>query len=174
MTSLCLMSSIVMRAKSGLKARATLAWGNAPGKRPFTDCGLKARAKRLIPRKPPIERNTVFGKHRPHLGLKIPPGMVLFLVVDVPDQSRPVTQADGEGRIPALPPKLRELRALGLDPFCRRDLQAFDLTRYRFRSRLIQHNASTTHGRTARQKKAGGASPRKALPTVRGLKARHI
>jgi hypothetical protein len=30
---------------SVLKARATLAWGNAPGARPTTNCGLKARAK---------------------------------------------------------------------------------------------------------------------------------
>jgi hypothetical protein len=35
-------------ALSGLKARATLAWGNAPGHNRLTICGLKARAKCLI------------------------------------------------------------------------------------------------------------------------------
>jgi hypothetical protein len=35
-------------ALSGLKARATLAWGNAPGHNRLTISGLKARAKCLI------------------------------------------------------------------------------------------------------------------------------
>ncbi len=35
-------------APNGLKARATVAWGNAPGHNRLTICGLKARAKCLI------------------------------------------------------------------------------------------------------------------------------
>ena len=89
----------------GLKARATLAWGNAPGSRTLTDGGLKARVKCLIPREPLIKGNTVLGKHRPHLGLKVAPGMMLGLVVDIPDQGGPVAQANGERRIPALRPE---------------------------------------------------------------------
>ena len=61
---------------SGPKASATLAWGKAPGPSGPIICGLKARAKRLIPNKPLIELHPIFRKHHAHLGLEISPLMV--------------------------------------------------------------------------------------------------
>src|SRR2546425_12812936 len=90
----------------GLKARATLAWGNAPGHRRLTIFGLKARAKYLIPNKPLVELHPIFRKHHAHLGLEISPLMVRGLRIDVPHQCRPITQADRKNRIAALPAKL--------------------------------------------------------------------
>jgi hypothetical protein len=43
-----LLSGQFHKLLSGLKARATIAWGNAPGHNRLTICGLKARAKCLI------------------------------------------------------------------------------------------------------------------------------
>jgi hypothetical protein len=123
---------------SGLKARATLAWGNAPGPSDQIICGLKARAKRLIPHKPLIELHSIFRKHHAHLGLEISPLVVRGLRIDVPDQCRPIAQADRKNRIATLPAKLRKLRALRLNPFGRRNLQSLDHSRNRFRPRKEQ------------------------------------
>src|SRR6266550_5797775 len=134
---------------SGLKARAILAWGkpgspagvlcplgwNAPGHNCRTICGLKARAKRLIPHKPLIELHPIFRKHHAHLGLEISPLMVRGLRIDVSDQCQPIDQADRKNRIATLPAKLRKLRAFRLDPLGRRNLQSLDHSRNRFRSR---------------------------------------
>ncbi len=105
----------------GLKARATLAWGKAPGPLPSANRGLKARAKRLIPYKPLIKRHTILRKHRPHLGLKIAPLMMLCLPIDIPHQRRTITQPNRKCRIPALPSEPRKLRSLRLDPLRRRN-----------------------------------------------------
>jgi hypothetical protein len=119
----------------GPKARATLAWGKAPGPSGPIICGLKARAKCLIPHKPLIELHAVLRIHRTHLGLEISPLMVRGLRIDIPDQCQPIDQADRKNRIATLPTELRELRALCLDPLGRRDLQSLDHSRNRFRSR---------------------------------------
>jgi hypothetical protein len=132
----------------GLKARATLAWGFAPGHRRLVMCGLKARAKRLIPHKPLIELHSIFHKHHAHLGLEISPLMVRGLRIDVPHQCRPIGQTDRKNRITALPAELRKLRALGLDPLGRRNLQSLDHSRNRFRSRKEQRDVNVI-GNTA-------------------------
>jgi hypothetical protein len=130
----------------GLKARSILAWGNAPGYRPTAPCGLKARAKTiprhqlpprasLVPNKPLIELHTILLEHRPHLRLKIPPLMMRRLPIDIPHQRIPITQPNRKRRIPALPPELRELRPLGLDPLRRRNLQSLHQLRQRFGTR---------------------------------------
>ena len=107
----------------GPTARATLAWGNAPGNRTRKRCGLKAHAKRLIPHKPLIKTHPILGEHRPHLRLKIPLPMVLRLPIDIPHQRRPIAQPNRKRRIPTLPTKPRKLRTLRLDPLRRRNLQ---------------------------------------------------
>jgi hypothetical protein len=130
----------------GLEARSILAWGNAPGYRPTAPCGLKARAKTiprhqlpprasLVPNKPLIELHTILLEHRPHLRLKIPPLMMRRLPIDIPHQRIPITQPNRKRRIPALPPELRELRPLGLDPLRRRNLQSLHQLRQRFGTR---------------------------------------
>ena len=147
---------------SGLKARAILAWGkpvspagvlcplgwNAPGHNRRTICGLKARAKRLIPHKPLIELHPIFRKHHAHLGLEISPLMVRGLRIDVSDQCQPIDQADRKNRIATLPAKLRKLRAFRLDPLGRRNLQSLDHSRNRFRSRKEERDVDVI-GNTA-------------------------
>src|SRR5438270_5425078 len=132
----------------GLKARATLAWGAAPGPRPSASGGLKARAKCLIPHKPLIELHPIFRKYRPHLSLKISPLMMRGLRIDVPHQCRPIAQADGERRVATLPAERPKLRALRPDPFGRRNLQSLDHSRNRFRSRKEQRDVNVI-GNTA-------------------------
>src|SRR5260370_35110269 len=117
----CIRSERTEHVTSGLKARATLAWGNAPGPRPSASRGLKARAKRLIPDKPLIELHPILRKHHAHLGLEIPPLMVRGLRIDVPHQSRPIAQADRKNRIATLPADLRKLQALRLNQLRRPD-----------------------------------------------------
>src|SRR5271167_1610858 len=119
----------------GPKARATLAWGSAPGHNRPALSGLKARAECLIPHKPLVELHPIFRKHHAHLGLEIPPLMVCSLRINVPDQCQPIAQADRKNRITTLPAELRKLRALRLDPLGRRDLQSLDNSRNRFRPR---------------------------------------
>src|SRR5271167_729627 len=119
----------------GPKARATLAWGSAPGHNRPALSGLKARAECLIPHKPLIELHPIFRKHHAHLGLEISPLMVRGLRIDVSDQCQPIAQADRKNRIATLPAKLRKLWAPCLDPLGRRDLQSLDHSRNRFRSR---------------------------------------
>lgn len=132
----------------GLKARSTIAWGKAPGNRISMECGLKARAKTLIPNKPFIEAHIILRKHGPHLRLKIAPLMVHRLSVDVPHQRGPIAQSDGERRIPALPAELRELRPLCLDPLRRRNLQPLHHSRNRFSSRQKQRHMNVIRNST--------------------------
>jgi hypothetical protein len=132
----------------GPKARATLAWGKAPGPSGPIICGLKARAKRLIPHKPLIELHSIFRKHHAHLRLEISPLMVRGLCIDVPDQCQPIDQADRKNRISTLPAKLRKLRAFRLDPLGRRNLQSLDHSRNRFRSRKEERDVDVI-GNTA-------------------------
>jgi hypothetical protein len=128
----CHYSKRIEPTPSGLKVRTTLAWGKAPGTRPATIRGLKARVKSLIPNKPLIEGNTVLRIHRPHLGLKISPFVMGSLRINVSHQCEAISQPDGERRIAPLPAELRKLRALRLDPLGRRDLQSLDHSRNRF------------------------------------------
>ncbi len=121
-------------AKSGLKARATVAWGKAPGARPATNRGLKVRAKSSIPDKPLIEGNVVLRKHRPHLRLKISLFMMRTLCINVPNQREPIAQANGEDRVAPLPSKPGKLWPILLNPLRRRDLQPLNHSRDRFRS----------------------------------------
>ena len=125
---------------SGLKARFTLAWGEAPGHNNLSLGGLKARAKRLIPHKPLVELHPIFREHRPHLGLKISPLMMRGLGIDIPHQRRPISKADRKNCIAALPTELRKLRALRFDPLGRRDLQSLDHSRNRLRPREEQRD----------------------------------
>jgi hypothetical protein len=148
------MESMQDWTQSVLKARATLAWGEAPGNRHAAIGGLKARAKsptrhklasptfhqKLIPHKPLIELHPILRKHRSHLGLEIPPLMVRDLCIDVPHQCHPITQPHRERRIPALPAELRKLRPLRLDPFGRRHLEPLHHSRDRFRPSNKQGN----------------------------------
>ena len=127
---------------SGLKARANLAWGEAPGHDQPMRCGLNVRAKLLVPDKLFVERNTVLREHRPHLGLKIALFVVRSLTIDISDQCRTVAQADRERRRPALPTELRKLRPLRLDPFRRRDLQSLNHLRDRFGSGKKQRDVN--------------------------------
>lgn len=129
-------------AISGLKARATLAWGNAPGHRPTPARGLKARAKRLVPHKLFLKRNAVLPEHRSHLGLKITTLVMGGLRIDVTHQRGAVAQPNRKRRIPALPAELRELRSLRLDPFGRRDLQSLNYSRDRFGSSEEQRDVN--------------------------------
>ena len=147
---------------SGLKARATLAWGkpgspagvlcplgwNAPGHRRLIISGLKAPAKCLIPNKPLVESDAIFRKHHAHLGLEISSLMVRGLRIDVPHQCQPVAQADRKNGITTLPAELRKLWALGLDPLGRRDLQSLDHSRNRFRPRKEERDVDVI-GNTA-------------------------
>jgi hypothetical protein len=135
MEFLCHPSGRIEPLSSGLKARATLAWGNAPGYRNLTNRGLNARAKCLIPNKPFVEGNSILRIHRPHLCLKITPLVMGSLRINVSHQCEAVPQPDGEHRIAALPAELRKLRTLRLDPLGRRDLQSLDHSRSRFRPR---------------------------------------
>ena len=139
-----------------LKARAIVAWGNAPGCGGGDRCGLKARAKTTprhkrpplpstrsapsIPHKPLVERNAILREHRPHLRLEIPPLMMRRLRINIPHQCRPIAQPHRKRRIPALPSELRELRPLGLDPLRRRNLQSLHQLRHRLRPRDIQRD----------------------------------
>ena len=152
-----------------LKARSILAWGNAPGSRPSTNCGLKARARRahrhhlalpassaidatLIPHIPLIELHSILRKHRPHLCLEIAPLVMHGLRIDIPHQCRSIAQPHGKCRVSTLPSDLRELRRLGLDPFRRRNLQPLHQLRHGLRSRDEQRNmdviAHATHPHT--------------------------
>ena len=84
-------------SSSVLKARATLAWGEAPGQHHVAIGGLKARAnsptrhklasstfrEKSIPHEPLIELHPILHKHRPHLGLEIPPLMVRGLPTSI-------------------------------------------------------------------------------------------
>ncbi len=115
----------------GLKARATLAWGNAPGPRRTAPCGLKARAKPSIPHKLLVVLDPILHEHRSHLPLKIPLRMVRDLPIDIPHQRRSIPQSNRKHGIPSLPPEPCELRLLGLDPLRRRHLQSFDHARNR-------------------------------------------
>jgi hypothetical protein len=144
----CHLSERIEPVPSGLKARATLAWGNAPGPSGLIICGLKARAKRLIPNKPLVELHPIFRKNDAHLGLKISPLMVCSLRIDVPHQCRPITQADRKNRIATLPAELRKLRVLRLDPLGRRDLQTLDHSRNRFGPRKEERDVDVI-GNTA-------------------------
>jgi hypothetical protein len=108
---------------------------NAPGHNRLNLCGLKARAKCLIPNKPLVELHPILRKHHAHLGLEISPLMVRSLRIDVPHQCRPIAQADRKNCVTALPAELRKFRALRLDPFRRRDLQSLDHSRNRFSPR---------------------------------------
>lgn len=127
-----------------LKARFALAWGEAPGKPLLINRRLEARAKCLrrrnlqstattpsIPHKPLIEHHPILREHRPHLALKIPALMMRILTIDIPHQRCPIAQPNGKRRIPALPPELRELRSLGLDPLRRRNLESLHQLRHR-------------------------------------------
>lgn len=125
-------------ATSGLKARATLAWGEAPGCRSFARCGLKARAKCLVPYETLVKSDAVLREHGTHFCLKVTPAMMCGLVVDVLYQRRPVAQANGKGRITTLPTELCKFGTFGFDPFGGGDFQAFRNARYRLRSRQKQ------------------------------------
>ena len=152
----------------GLKACATLAWGKAPGSHPDTSRGLKVRAKSHSQYKTPtadnscnrqtsiphillIERNTILGKHGPHLRSKITPLMMHGLPVDITHQRGPIAQSNGERSIPALPSKLSELWPLRLDPLRRRNLQPLYQTRYglgsskKHRQMHVIRNPTNTH-----------------------------
>src|SRR5271170_1551475 len=99
------MASMQDWTQSVLKARATLAWGEAPGHHHAAIGGLKARAKspirhklvspafqqKSIPYEPLVELHPILRKHRPHLGLEIPPLMACALRIDVPHQCGPIT-----------------------------------------------------------------------------------
>lgn len=143
----------------GLKARATLAWGNAPGYARPTPRGLKVRAKshrahnsppttlraahqKSIPHKPLIELHPILHKHCPHLTLEIPPLMMRRLPIDIPHQRQPVAQPNRKRRIPALPSELRKLRPLRLDPFGRLYLQPLHHSRDRFGPRDKQRDVN--------------------------------
>lgn len=92
--------------QSGPTARATLAWGNAPGHRTHKRCGLKARARRLIPHKPLIKADPILAKHRPHLRLEIRPPMMLRLPIDVPHQRPRSTNPTENAAYPRCHPNL--------------------------------------------------------------------
>jgi hypothetical protein len=150
------------RRASVLKARATIAWGAAPGGLPTTSGGLKACAKSpvrhklplftfrqpLIPHKPLIELHPILREHRPHLALEIPPLVMRRLPIDVPHQRQPVAQPHRKRRIPPLPSELRELRPFCLDPFGRRYLQPFHHLRDRLRPRDKQRNVNVVRDST--------------------------
>jgi len=122
----------------GLKARAILAWAEGPGAITPHIRGLKARAKcpgpttRLIPHELLIESDVILGKHRPHLRLEVAPLVMRGLRIDIPHQRHSIAQPNGERRIASLPAKPRKLRALGLDPLRRRNLQTLHDFRHRF------------------------------------------
>ena len=118
----------------GLKARAIIAWGNAPGYDHPTTRGLKASAKSLIPNKLLIKGITILYKHNPHLGLKITPLMMHHLRIDIFQQRGTIPQPNRKRRIPTLPTKLGKLRPFRLNPFGRRTLQPLHHSRNRFRS----------------------------------------
>lgn len=139
-------------APCGLKARATLAWGNAPGRQPSVPGGLKVRAKSpprhkinattssvnqptSIPNKLFIKRHPVLVEHGTHLGLKITPLMMHGLPIDVSHQCVTIAQPHRKRSIPTLPTELRELRPLRLDPLRRRDLEPLHQTRNRLSTR---------------------------------------
>ena len=87
----------------GLKARASLAQGEALGQSCQQGCGLKARVKPSIPHEPLIEFHPVLREHRAHLRLKIPLAVMFCLIVDVSHQGRAIAQANRKYRIPFLP-----------------------------------------------------------------------
>ena len=133
---------------AGLKARATLAWGNAPGPCAPTTGGLKARAECLIPHEPLIKRHIIFRKHGSHLCLKIPPGMMPALVIDIPNQRGSVRQTNRKRRVPLLPAKFSEVGPFRLDPLGRGDLQLLDHPGHGRCPREIQSNVNMV-GNTA-------------------------
>lgn len=136
-------TKVVDACKPGaLKARAHLAWGEAPGECRINSGGLKARAKRLVPYEPLVKRHTVFGEQRAHLGLKISSLMVPRLIVDVPHQRLSITKPYRERRITALPPKSGEFRPFSLDPFRRCDFQFLYSPRHSCRSRKEERNVN--------------------------------
>jgi hypothetical protein len=140
LTLVCHSRSLGSATTRGLKARATLAWGNAPDIRPATTRGLKARAKTLIPHKLLIESHAILCKHRPHLALKITLPMMLRLPVDISHQRRAIAQPNRKRRISALPTELRKLSPLGLDPLRGRHLHPLNQFRHRLRPREEQRN----------------------------------
>lgn len=154
---------MVDRAESCvLKARAILAWANAPGDPTHASGGLKARAKRRwqyqsirdtgfctqyalsgsIPTISFVERHAILGKHRPHFGLKVPPLVMKGLAIDVLHQCRAIAQTNRERGIPTLPTESRKLRSPGLDPLRRGHLQPFHQLRNRLRAAQIERNVN--------------------------------
>lgn len=124
--------------------------------------GLKARAKCLIPNKPLIEGDVILHKHRPHLRLKIALFVMRILRIDVPNQHKPVAQANGEHRIATLPTEPGKLRSFLLNPFRRRDLQSLNHSRDRFspgkeqRDVHVIGNAANSHTNIFRTVQNGG------------------
>lgn len=118
-------------ALGALKARATLAWGEAPGTGPVMTAGLKARAKFLIPHKTLVEDHSIFCEQRSHLALVISPLMMSRLIVDVSHQRVAITQANRKSRVSTLPSKPPVFRALAFDPLRRRHFQPAYQRRHR-------------------------------------------
>lgn len=127
---------------SARKARANLAWGEAPGTGRLMAGGLKARAKELIPHKPLVEGDTILREQRPHLALIIASPMMRRLIVNVLHQCAPITQAHRKCCVPTLPPKAGELRPLRLNRLRGRHLQSIYQRRHRLRASQKEGNVN--------------------------------
>jgi hypothetical protein len=101
------------------------AWGNAPGIGAGLGIeGLKARSiDTSIPQIPLIKLHPVFPEESTQFILKRNFAMILFLILDVLDQSLQIRRANGERAVAPLPRKLRQFGRLCFQPFRRRRFQ---------------------------------------------------